>query len=606
LLSLEGQVTGTFDKPRYEVALDVKNLVSLRLPGGEAVLQILGPRVVDGEDTPGAQIKIANGVVGLSSFVVNVKDERKDEQGELQVSGSVGLDASFKPASWGVLVEGQIAGKMLSAIAPGAISQASGLAHIDAALGGKGALPLVNATLGFDPAEGTRAQPLEIAPRGVRRALTFSAGSVEITTNAVGTHRTYTLDFRDNPLTVMIDNEGKLNDIRGELVLGDGTLDRASVSLDADNVPYRVPGQFEVLMSARGLRLELPSATAPWEARGSIAIVSGTFRRNFVLTEAIRPAPDRVSPAKPFWDEYPSIGNADLDVNIEVRKFAVENNLGPPGAPAIELAGPRLLLTGSPREPRLSGTIRVLRGEFRIPATRARFTRTGGTIDFAENEKASNPSLDITSDADYFDLSGQAHTITMNITGTLDAPQWDLHTSTGYNKSQTLALLFLGRSPEQLSRTLGDQSLGSNPTNVDPSTNPTTGFADQIVKDLAGDWVSGLIGSSLSRITGLDVLRFEIGFGTVGIHAEKKVIENIRLIGDAEQTTRGYTLNARAEVKTPPVTPWVLPLWLNPWRSYTRDRTTLQGAVLKKEFNDPAEIDITDGQVKAVYRLFIP
>jgi hypothetical protein len=607
LLSLEGQVTGTFTQPRYEVALDVKNIVSLRLPGGEAVLQILGPRVVDGEQVPGAQIKIANGVVGLSSFVVNVRDERKDEQGELQVSGSLGLDDSFKPASWGVLVEGQVAGKMLSAIAPGAISQASGLARIDAALGGKGALPLVNATVTFDPIEGTRAQPLEIVPRGVRRALTFAGGSVEIlTTKSLGDHRVYTLDFRDNPLAVTIDNEGKLNDIRGQIVLGDGKLDRAYVSLDADNVPYRVPGQFEVLMSARDLRLELPSANAVWAARGSIAIVSGTFKRNFVLTEAIRPAPDRVSPAKPLWDEYPSIGNADLDVAIEVRKFAVENNLGPPGAPAIELAGPRLLLTGSPREPRLAGTIRVLRGEFRIPATRARFTRTGGTIDFAENEKASNPALDIQSDADYFDLSGQAHTITMNITGTLEAPQWDLHTSTGYNKSQTLALLFLGRSPEQLSRTLGDQSLGANPTNVDPSTNPTTGFADQIVKDLAGDWVSGLIGSSLSRITGLDVLRFEIGFGTVGIHAEKKAIENIRLIGDAEQTTRGYTLNARAEVKTPPVAPYVLPMWLNPWRTFTRDRTTLQGAVLKKEFNDPAEIDITDFQAKAVYRLFIP
>jgi hypothetical protein len=601
LLSLEGHVTGTFDQPHYEVALDVKNIVSLRLPGGDAVLQVLGPRKVDGEAVPGAQIKIANGVVGFSSFVVNVKDERKDERGELQVSGSIGLDSAFKPVSWGLLVEGQIAGKMLSALAPNAISQASGLARIDGALGGKGALPLVNATLTFDPVEGTRAQPLEIVPRGVRRALTLTAGSVEMSTRQVGTHRTYSLDFRDNPLAMMIDNEGKLSDIRGELVLGDGQLDRASVSMDAENVPYRVPGVFEVLMSARDLRLELPSATAPWVARGSIAIVNGTYKRNFVLTEAIRPAPDRVSPAKPFWDEYPSIGNADLDVSIEVRKFAVENNLGPPGAPAIELSGPHLVLSGSPREPRMAGSIRVVRGEFRLPATRARFTRTSGSIDFAENEKASNPSLDIQSDADYFDLSGQAHTITMSITGSLDSPQWDLHTSTGYNKSQTLALLFLGRSPEQLSRTLGDQSLGANPQNVDPSTNPTTGFADQIVKDLAGDWVSGLIGSSLSRITRLDVLRFEIGFGSVGIHAEKKAIENIRVIGDAEQTTRGYTLNARVEVKTPPS--WSLP---HPWRRYTRDRTTLQGGYLDKSYNDPAELDISDWQGKVVYRLFIP
>ncbi len=598
VLSLEGQVSGTFDKPRYEVALDVKNLVSIRLPGGDAVLQVLGPRVVDGEQLPGGQIKVANGVVGFTGFTVNVRDERKDERGELQVSGSIALGAGFKPAGWGLLVEGQIAGKMLSALAPNALSQASGLARIDAALGGKDALPTINATLTFDPAEGTRAQPLEIVPRGLRRALSLNAGAIEVTTKVVGTHRTYTLDFREEPLSMMIDNEGKLTDIRGQLVLRDGKLDRASVSLDAEHVPFRPADRtFEILMNARDLRLELPSSTAPWQARGNIAIVSGTYKRNFVLSEAIRPAPDRASPAKPFWDEFPSVGNADLDVSIEVRKFSVENNLGPQGAPAIELAGQRLLLSGTPRDPRLAGTIRVLRGEFRIPATRARFTRTTGSIDFAENEKAANPTLEISSDADYFDLSGQAHTITMSITGSLEQPQWDLRTSTGYNKSQTLSLLFLGRNPQQLSRSLGDQSLGSNPTNVDPSTNPTSGFADQIVKDIAGDWVSGLIGSSLSRITSLDVLRLEIGFGSVGLHAEKKAVENIRFIGDAEQTTRGSTLNARVEVKTP---------WASPWRRFIRDAITFQGGYLNKGFNDPAELDIEDLQGKVVYRLFIP
>jgi hypothetical protein len=598
-LTLEGQVTGTLDKPRYEIALDVKNGVSVRLPGGDAVLQVLGPRVVDGEQVPGAQIKIANGVIGFGSFTVNVRDERKDERGELRVSGSIGLDG-LTPTGWGLLIEGQIAGKMLLAIAPRALSQASGLATIDAALGGRGALPSIDATITFDPEAGTRAQPLELMPRGLRKPLAFTAGSVQVTTKETGTHRTYTVDFRDSPLVATIDNEGKLSSIRGQLVLSDGQLTRASLSLDAENLAYRAQGQFEVLMSARDLRLELPSSTAPWQARGNIAIVNGSYKRNFVLTEVIRPAPETAAPAKPFWDEFPSIGNAELDMTIEVRRFAVENNLGPTTAPAIELAGPRLLLTGSPRDPRLAGTIRVQRGEFKLPATRARFTRTSGSIDFAENERASNPTLDITSDAvDYFDLSGQAHTITMSIYGTLEQPQWDLRTSTGYNKSQTLALLFLGRNPEQLSRTLGDQSLGSDPTRVDPSTNPTSGFADQIVRDLAGDWVSGLLGSSLSRVTGFDVLRFEVGFGSVGIHAEKKLLENVRFFGDVEQTTRGSTGNARAEIKTP----WALP---TPWRRFTRDTLTFQGGWLNKNFNDPAEIDINDVQGKVVYRLLIP
>ena len=205
------------------------------------------------------------------------------------------------------------------------------------------------------------------------------------------------------------------------------------------------------------------------------------------------------------------------------------------------------MISGTPRDPRPDGGISVDRGTFRIPGTRAVFTRTTGSVDFAENQKAGNPDLDVTSDADYRDLQGQDHVITLTIKGRLDQnPQWDLKTSTGYNKAQTLALLVLGRNQEQLRRSLGDQTIGIDPTHVDPTTNPTSGAADQIVKDLAGDWVSSLLGSSLTRLTGFDVVRFELGFGSVGIHVEKKAYENITLIGEGEQTIRGNTINAKA------------------------------------------------------------
>ena len=46
----------------------------------------------------------------------------------------------------------------------------------------------------------------------------------------------------------------------------------------------------------------------------------------------------------------------------------------------------------------MSGSIRVERGEFRIPGTRARFTRTSGSIDFAENQKAGDPQLNVISE----------------------------------------------------------------------------------------------------------------------------------------------------------------------------------------------------------------
>ena len=116
------------------------------------------------------------------------------------------------------------------------------------------------------------------------------------------------------------------------------------------------------------------------------------------------------------------------------------------------------------------------------------------------------------------------------------------------------------------------------------------------MKDFAGDLLSQQFGGTLSRLTGLDVVRFEIGFGSVGIKAEKKAFENVRFLGDAEQTVRGSTLNIRAEVKTPIHIPWKI---------VTDDRLLLQGGYLDKNYYDPAEPDIQDLQGKLVYRLVI-
>ncbi|HEY6037917.1 MAG TPA: translocation/assembly module TamB domain-containing protein, partial [Kofleriaceae bacterium] len=297
--------------------------------------------------------------------------------------------------------------------------------------------------------------------------------------------------------------------------------------------------------------------------------------------------------ARPFWDEYPAIGNADLALTLDVRRFSVHNNLTPN---PIELEGPRIYITGSPRDPRLSGSIRVQRGEFQIPGSRAKFTNTTGSIDFAENDKATNPHLDITSTANYQDISGQQHIITLTIGGTLEQIVWDLKTSTGYDKSQTLALLFLGRNPEQLRRSLGDQAAGSNPQVIETSTNPSAGFADQIVKDLAGQWVSDLLGNSLKEKLNLDMLRFEVGFGSLGIAARLKLLENLSIAGEEEQTIRGTSANVTVELKTP----------FHPARRWTNDRLTVQGVYLNKNYYDPAELDISDLKGQLVYHLIIP
>jgi hypothetical protein len=593
---LLASVAGGFDKPTFEVALDLdpdqiwqrneaersarraarkarvkrapvkllpdENPVMLRPIGSETMLS-----------APRGLIKLAKRTVGFTDVLVQIIDQRHDEdQGELHLAGNIALDG-VTPVSWSVLLSGKLAGKMLQVALPNLVSQANGLIDIDGqlVLSGTGPRPALSGTLLFDH--------FSIIPRGVRRELSFNSGSVDLSTEVSGDHRTYRIDIAEVNGTL---DDGKLSNIAGSLQVRDGELVQAYLGLDATSIPFRIPQALDLVVSASNVELKLDSPTSTWKVTGTVTVIDGAYLRNFELTDRIQTIGINSAPSKPFWEEYPALGSAELDLELVVQLFAVRNNIA-----KIEFRSDGMEITGSPRDPRLSGQIRVTHGEFRIPGTRAAFIRTSGTVDFAENQPANTPELHVSSDADYRDLSGQDHVITVTIGGTLQLPTWDLKTSTGYNKSQTLSLLVLGRNQEQLRRSLGDQSLGGDPTRADPTTNPSQGFADQIVKDLAGDWVSDVLGSSLTKLTGLDVLRIEIGFGSIGFHVEKKMLENAKLVGDAEQTIRGTTIKARAELKTPFV-------------------ISLQGGYLNQDYDDPAEQDIEDFNVKLVYRVFIP
>jgi hypothetical protein len=526
---------------------------------------------------PRGLVKLAYGTIGFTDVMLQIKDTDENhviDQGDLHVGGNIGL-AGLTPVSWSVLLSGKLAGKMLQVLLPTRVAQANGLIDIDGqlVLSGTGPAPAVSGTLSFDH--------FSLIPRGVRRELTFLDGSLDINTEAAGDRRTYTVDIDGVNGTI---DDGQLSAISGSLRVRDGELIKASVRLDASSIPFRIPQTLDLVLSARGVAITLDSPAANWKVTGDITLIDGGYLRNFELTDRIQTIGLNSAPSKPFWEEYPALGSADLDLSLTVQLFAVRNNIA-----NIEFQSDSMRISGTPRDPRLSGQIRVTHGQFRIPGTRAAFIRTSGTVDFAANQPAANPELHVASDADYRDLSGQDHVITVTISGTLQLPTWDLKTSTGYNKSQTLSLLVLGRNQEQLRRSLGDQTLGGDPTRADPTTNPSQGFADQIVKDLAGDWVSDLLGSSLTKLTGLDVLRIEIGFGSIGLHIEKKMLENARVLADGEQTIRGTTIKVAAELKTP-------------------FQISLQGGYLNQDYYDPAEQDIKDYNVKLVYRyrVFIP
>jgi hypothetical protein len=596
---LAGQLTGDFDTPQFQAEIDLdpdqvwtRNEVERqarrdadRTKAARAEQPILpneNPVVLRpiGSDTvltaPRGLIKLAYGAIGFTDVLVQIKDERRNEgQGDLHIAGNIALDGTT-PASWSVLLSGRLPGKLLQVALPNFVAQADGLIDIDGqlVLSGKGAEPAVQGTLAFDQ--------FSISPRGVHREIALREGTIDISTtvvtNAGGDHRTYALAMSGVHGTL---DDGQLSNIAGGLKITDGTLASAQLRIDATSLPYRIPQTLDLVLSVTGMSITYGGPGTNWRVEGGIRVIDGAFLRNFEITDRIQAIGVNIAPTKPFWEEYPTLGSAELDLKLDVGLFAVKSNIA-----TIEFQGDNLHISGTPRDPRLSGAIRVTHGEFHMPGTRASFTRTTGSVDFAENQPASNPELHVTSDADYRDLSGQDHVITATISGTLQQLSWDLKTSTGYNKSQTLALLVLGRNPEQLRRSLGDQALGADPTRADPTTNPGQGVADQIVKDIAGDWVSDLLGNSLTKLTGLDVLRIEVGLGSIGLHVEKK-LENARMFVEHEETIRGTTTKFRAEYQTP-------------------YKISLQGGYLNQNYYDPAEQNIVDVDVKLVYRVFIP
>ena len=598
-------ISGSFRQPKYEASLVLKD-IQARPVGGDTIL-----------DAPSGLIKLANGSLGFTNIKVRVRDPHRDaagvqagkqvagaardEAGELNIKGTIALDG-ITPVSWGVLIDGKVAGKMLLVLVPSLVSQASGLARIqgDLLLTGTGPRPTIAGTLVFDPPPlcpsnpddrarsdgdcrepGEQPRPITVIPRGLRRELAITNGSIDIDTVTANDRRTYTIKV--NQVTTTIDGDGTISGIDGQAELRDGALTLLDLSLDAEDIPFRIPGKLDLVLSASNVSIKKANETADFDVGGTITIIDGTYQQDFDFAEGLRSLGTTAPPTTPIWDVYPTLGNANLALLVGVRKFGVKSNIA-----SIDLSG-TVTLTGTPRDPELSGRIGVDRGRFRLPGTRAAFTDTHGSINFSADDRAGNPELDVISGADYRDLTGQDHVITLTIKGKVDALTWDLKTSTGYDKSQTVSLLLLGRNPEQLRRSLGDQALGANAANIDPSTNPSQGFADQIVKDLAGDWVSDLLENSLTKITGLDVLRIEVSFGSIGLHVEKRVLENVNVLGTTEQTIRGRTINTRAELKTP-------------------YRWTFNGGYLSKNFNDPAEQDIEDWNLKLVYRyrLFIP
>ena len=552
-LDMSVRVTGQAEAPRVTGTVEISK-VMVKPAGQDARVRIPSGKVEFGND----QLT----VTGLSMVVI---DEWSEDHSELSVAGGVKLQ-DFRPVRWALDVSGQLSGKMLLVVAPTVFSAATGSADLFLALGGEGRAPNIDGEIVFDDES-----PLAIIPRGLRREIALTGGAIKFTDKLVELDR----------VMGWIDDEGELADISGEISLEDWRPVDVDVSVTANDLPFRIPQTLELAVNARGLRV-VGGMDTGLEVTGVLEIVRGDYIKRFQpFLDALKP--ERSTEAQnPIWEEVPLVGNARLDLLVETRAFFVKNNVAD-----IEMNG-EVAIRGTPRQPRLDGVIRVEHGSFKFQGVRARFERTRGTVNFSPYGRLpeTTPTLDIRTESDYQDISGQQHNIQLTLRGPLGQLDWDLATSTGLNKAQTFTLIFAGRTPDETRAVLGDEPIGSTGIGSTAATGTTTGslaVADQLLKQFAGEYFSLLMEEEIKSVTGLDVARLEVGTASIGFHGEKKIAPPVRVITDFERSLSGWSWDARSEYR------------LN-------DSVSVEGTWLRKQYDDEAEEDVNEGTVRLKWR----
>ncbi|HTM23148.1 MAG TPA: translocation/assembly module TamB domain-containing protein, partial [Kofleriaceae bacterium] len=545
IVGLAVEVTGPPSKPVVQGTVDFED-VSVRLAGQDATVSV-----------PTGKITVTNSQVAITDLTVRMVDEFSDERAELKVRGGVGM-TDFKPNVWALQGEGQLGGKMLLAVAPKVFSAASGMAYVNVWLRGPGVVPEdIDGTLWFRCPRRGNDEREDYALVGKRckieRPLTLQmrgGGGHEVSLHEGRVRFAPDEDREESHLLILehisgyLDDEGHIESLEGEAGLHQWHPEDFDVRLTATGLPLRVPGSLDITANVRDLRVVGSLVDEELDLTGKVELVDGRYIKKFNLVKETL-LPERTTEVStPIWETNKMIGNARLDLDLDVRSFSVQNNLA-----NIDMAGD-IEITGTPRDPRLEGEIVVNQGRFSFPGLRATFTRTSGQVTFKKNYKfpSDTPSLNIAGEADFHESNGREHVIHLKITGPLGNINWDLYTDTGLNKAQTTALLLAGRTSDELRQQTGLDPGGINTDTGSASQNEGNVY-DELVKDLAGDFISLLVEDKLRAVTGLDVVRIEIGTTSVGLHLEKEVSSNLKVLGNLEKGIRAFQLQGGGSLR---------------------------------------------------------
>jgi autotransporter translocation and assembly factor TamB len=475
------RLTGTAAKPRLTGNLQLKG-ISLRIPKFDQPILI-----------PHGRVRLVPGFLQLAGLRAQVGKRA------MVASGSLKLDR-FRPTIADLKIKGDFNFKLLELLLRKQISNATGAAAVQVHLTGPIWSPHVAGTL--------KVRRIELSPRGWGRTITLNKG---------------TIAFKNSEVKILKPLEGTYDEgtigIRGSVLLDRFDIVDLYLKINGTGIPQRQP---KVYSADLNLDLLLRGHSQFLELLGSIELVDVRYVRKFDIIKQAFIKPRVHEEERPFWKGSQLLENLKLAINVRsTGQMAVKNNFA-----NLFLSG-AFSVGGTLSAPRLGGQIRVEEGTFRIPFLRGDYTIRRGGIVFNKRKTIDAAELSITGETLFLDRSGVDYQINLLLEGPLDRIGIKLSSTPSLEQGQIWSLLAFGRTTQQLRAQLkgAQDSSSAEGTGVG-------GAADAQVKQLTGEILNNIVVDKLSRVTKLDLLRFEMGTETAQLTAKKKLGRYISLAGE--------------------------------------------------------------------------
>src|SRR5262245_18161600 len=468
-LRVEVQARGTLDKPDLRGEMTIANPVRMR------------PRDFDRD------IVIGSGKFALDQGGVAVQDLAITIDGStMRLAGRATLGPGFAPENIQADVDGDVSARLLAFVAPDAVSDAQGKAHVRARLRGTLHKPEVRGRLDLGA--------IDFRLRDMGTPVQVQSGIVEISNDGVILHN----------VRVVLDDQGVL--VIGASGVRAGRVEFTNLipfkpgefdlPLHGERLTYRSPDVFEVDDLAFDLDMS-GNIDDGFELGGEVRLVSGRYLQDFKIKDLVISPRVNESTVRPFYEGKPLLEELALDLSVRTvgEGFIVQNNI----APEIRI-DILLHVGGTLSTPRLAGDVRPMDGRFNIPFMRGDFDLVPSVnhVTFIETKSIADgetPDLHLEATNLVTDVNGNDHNVRMVINGPMREARIDLSDDRGLDRNQAAMLLITGRTASD------SQRVSTQSPTVGANAAAMQDVDGQITRDAVDNLMQPYIDDTFYRLT---------------------------------------------------------------------------------------------------------